>query len=332
MGTKTRVLVTGGAGYIGSHTCKRLAADGFEPVVYDNLTHGHLHNVKWGPFIKGDILDKATLDHAFQLYRPAAVIHFAAYAYVGESVLSPSKYYWNNVGGTLSLLDSALAADVKAFVFSSTCATYGIPAALPIREDTPQHPINPYGSTKLMVERILEDYSAAYGLSFAALRYFNACGADLDGELAEEHEPETHLIPRCLQAAAGLIEAVEIFGTDYPTPDGTCIRDYIHVSDLAAGHVGALRRVLSSQNCLKLNLGTGRGISVREILSGIEGIVGCKVPHVSRPRRPGDPPELLADATLARSEIGFAPSYSDLDTILRTAWRQYDFDRQCTSA
>lgn len=323
MTSKTRVLVTGGAGFIGSHTCKQLAAEGFEPVVYDNLVYGHRHNVKWGPLVQADILDRVALTEAFRTFCPAAVIHFAAYAYVGESVQNPAKYYRNNVEGTLALLDVAEAAEVRSIVFSSSCATYGIPSELPIHEETPQHPISPYGATKLMAERILEDYATAYGLRFAALRYFNACGADPQGDLAEEHNPETHLIPRCLQAAAGSIEAVEIFGDDYPTPDGTCIRDYIHVSDLAAGHVGALRRVLADNARLKLNLGTGRGISVREILDGIEQLIGRKVPYVVRPRRAGDPPALLADPARARAEICFEPRYSDLNTILRTAWRRY---------
>ncbi len=318
-----RVLVTGGAGYIGSHTCKRLAQDGFECIVYDNLSTGFRHNVQWGPLVIGDILDRDRLDEAIQYYRPDAVVHFAALAYVGESVVEPKKYYRTNVTGTQTLLAAMRHASVDTIVFSSTCATYGIPQNLPITEGTPQNPINPYGASKLMVERILADFSQAYGLKYAALRYFNACGADPEGALAEEHDPETHLIPRCLMAAAGQISEVELFGDDYPTQDGTCIRDYIHVSDLAAGHALALTSLLDGRGSLILNLGTGSGYSVRQIVDCIQRITGNTVPCVMRPRRPGDPPALLADISAAKNEIGFIAQYSDLDTIVRTAWNKF---------
>ena len=318
-----RILVTGGAGYIGSHTCKRLAETGVECIVYDDLSTGHRHNVRWGPLVVGNILDGERLAETFARYKPDAVIHFAALAYVGESVTEPARYYRTNVTGTLALLAAMARASVDTIVFSSTCATYGVPDALPIREETPQKPINPYGASKLMIERILADYAHAYGLRYAALRYFNACGADPEGELAEEHEPETHLIPRCLMAAAGQIPAVDVFGDDYPTPDGTCIRDYIHVTDLAAGHVAALRALRESARTLQLNLGTGRGTSIREILDGIKRITNREVPFVMRARREGDPPALLADVTAAKDAIGFVAQHSDLDTILRTAWTKF---------
>ena len=326
-----RVLVTGGAGYIGSHTCQELAKAGIEPIVYDTLLHGHRHNVQWGPLVVGDILDQERLAATLQRHRPQACIHFAALAYVGDSVRQPAEYYRVNVSGSMALLSELLKADIRTFVFSSTCATYGTPAALPITEDTVQAPINPYGATKLMVERMLADYHAAYGLRYACLRYFNACGADADGALAEEHHPETHLIPRCLMAAAGRIPAVDIFGDDYPTPDGTCVRDYIHVSDLARGHVAALAQLADAGGALKVNLGTGRGLSVRDILRGIEAVTGRPVPHTVQPRRDGDPASLIADVSLAERLLGFKTVHSDLHTILRTAWRPYDLDRRTPS-
>lgn len=318
-----RVLVTGGAGFIGSHTCKQLASAGIEPVVYDNLLYGHRHNVKWGPLAVGDILDHDRLAETLKTYRPQACIHFAALAYVGESMQNPRAYYRTNVMGTLTLLSELLKADINTVIFSSTCATYGIPQVLPIVESTAQNPINPYGASKLMVERILSDYRAAYGLRYAVLRYFNACGADADDDLREEHEPETHLIPRCLMAVAGLIPKIDIFGDDYPTPDGTCIRDYIHVTDLARGHVAALTKLASEDLGLQLNLGTGRGYSIREILAAIEKITGHPVPHAFQPRRAGDPPALLSNASEAERTLGFKAIHSDLDTIIKTAWHRY---------
>lgn len=314
-----RILVTGGAGYIGSHTAKLLRSRGLEPVVYDNLATGNRASVRWGPFVHGDVLDTMHLTRTMAQQKPAAVIHFAASAYVGESVKEPSKYYRNNVAGTLSLLDACLQAGIEKVIFSSSCATYGVPAALPIAETTPQVPINPYGKTKLIAEHMLADYAAAFGQRYVALRYFNACGADPEGELGEWHDPETHLIPRALLAAAGRIERLDVFGDDYDTADGTCVRDYIHVSDLAWAHVLAYEHLARGGDNLAVNLGTGRGSSVLEILETIDRVTGHSVPIAIHPRRAGDPPVLYADPHLARSTLGFSPQYSDLETIVRTA-------------
>lgn len=314
-----RILVTGGAGYIGSHTAKFLRLAGIEPVVYDNLTTGGRSAVRWGPFVHGDILDTSRLIEAIEQYRPVAVIHFAASAYVGESVADPAKYYNNNVRGTLSLLDACRATGLGKFIFSSSCATYGIPKVLPIDETTPQQPINPYGKTKLVAEHMLADYGAAFGLSYVSLRYFNACGADPEGDLGEWHDPETHLIPRALMAAAGKIPHLEVFGDDYDTPDGTCIRDYVHVADLALAHVLAYRYLENGGGSLALNLGTGRGLSIKEVLRTIGELTGRAVPVVFHQRRSGDPPALYADASLAHRSLGFLPQFSDLETIVRTA-------------
>lgn len=320
------ILVTGGAGYIGSHTCKALAAEGYAPVVLDNLVVGHRDAVRWGPCIEGDVLDTATVADAIKTHRVEAVIHFAAFAYVGESVLEPAKYYRNNVAGTLSLLDACRGERVDKVVFSSSCATYGIPDSLPITESAPQRPINPYGRTKLIVEQVLADYANAYGSRYAALRYFNAAGADPDGELGERHDPETHLIPLAILAAAGRREALEVFGDDYDTPDGTCIRDYVHVTDLARAHVLALRHLLDGGDSLAVNLGSGNGTSIREVIAAVERVTGRKVPHTIRPRRPGDPPALYADPQLAREKLGFATELSDIDTIVQTAAAFFDLE------
>lgn len=314
-----RVLVTGGAGYIGSHTAKLLSTKGVEPIVYDNLVTGNRSSVRWGPFVEGDILDTQNLVKTLRAFRPDAIIHFAASAYVGESVEDPAKYYRNNVAGTLSLLDACRDAQCNNIIFSSSCATYGVPKVLPINERTAQEPINPYGRTKLFAEHMLRDYSAAYGLSYVALRYFNACGADPEGELGEWHSPETHLIPRALLAAGGDIPALGVFGDDYDTADGTCVRDYIHVSDLARAHVLALQHLLKNNENLVVNLGTGRGSSIREILDTIARITDKKVPIEIYPRRPGDPASLYTDPGYALDVLGFSPKYSDLDTIVRTA-------------
>ncbi len=314
-----RVLVTGGAGYIGSHTAKLLRSEGIEPVVYDNLTTGNRSSVRWGPFVEGDVLDSPSLIEVIEKYAPDAVIHFAASAYVGESVQNPAKYYNNNVCGTLSLIDACRQTGLRNVIFSSSCAVYGVPSVLPIDETMPKAPINPYGMTKLIGEHMLADYAAAFGLRYVALRYFNACGADPDGELGEWHVPETHLIPRALLAAAGRIPHLEIFGDDYDTPDGTCIRDYIHVADLARAHVQAFTHLANGGSNLAVNLGTGRGFSIGEVLRVIEETTGCEVPVVIHPRRPGDPPSLYADASLARETLCFQPRYSDLETIVRTA-------------
>ncbi len=315
----TPLLVTGGAGFIGSHTSKQLAREGFLPIAYDNLSTGHREAVKWGPLVEGDISDTDGLLAALRLHQPRAVIHFAASAYVGESVSDPAKYYRNNVQGTLSLFEACRLAGVRTVIFSSSCATYGAPATMPIDENTVQAPINPYGRTKLVGEQMLDDYAVAYGFRFAALRYFNACGADPEGELGEWHDPETHLIPRALLAGYGQLPYLEVYGDDHPTPDGTCIRDYIHVSDLARAHVLAARHLLAGGDCLKLNLGSGRGASIIEVLRAVGALVGRTVPHVMRPRRAGDPAALFADASLARRLLQFETELSDLETIVRTA-------------
>ena len=315
------ILVTGGAGYIGSHVAKELSRSGFQPVIYDNLARGHRSAVRWGPLEIGDIRDEAALDTVFRRHRPAAVLHFAALAYVGESMLDPAAYFENNVTGTIHLLRAMREHGVDRIVFSSSCATYGVPAALPITEETPQNPVNPYGHSKLMCEQVLKTYSETYGLRAAMLRYFNACGADPEGELGEMHDPEPHLVPRVLMAAAGEIERLEIFGDDYPTPDGTCVRDYIHVSDLAIAHVAALRYLFEGGDTAALNLGTGHALSVRQIVDAAGGLIGRKVPVDIRPRRPGDPPELVACGTRAEQVLGTRPAYSDLATILKTAWQ-----------
>ncbi|ANM08526.1 MULTISPECIES: UDP-glucose 4-epimerase GalE [unclassified Rhizobium] len=313
------ILVTGGAGFIGSHICKTLARAGMVPVTYDNLSTGHADSVRWGPLIRADLADAATLRRTLAEFSPDCVIHCGANAYVGESVEMPRKYYRNNVVGSLTLLEACLDQDIERIVFSSSCATYGVPASLPILEETPQQPVNPYGRTKLIFEMALEDFAAAYGIRFAALRYFNAAGADPEGELAERHQPETHLIPRALLAAAGRLERLDIFGTDYPTEDGTCVRDYIHVSDLAQAHLAAVNHLMADGGSLSVNLGSGRGTSVREILEAIHRVTGLEVPVRYRPRRAGDPPILFADTARAEAELGFTPALSDIDTIIRTA-------------
>jgi UDP-glucose-4-epimerase GalE len=321
MSLSNPILVTGGAGYIGSHTCKMLANQDYTPITFDNLSYGHERAVKWGPLEVGDLSDPQRIDAVIKDYKPLAVIHFAAYSLVGESVREPGKYYANNVGGTLNLLNAMRENGLDKIVFSSTCATYGIPSDVPIRETTPQSPVNPYGHSKLTVEQMLKDYDTAHSLRHVALRYFNACGADRDGEIGEEHEPETHLIPRILQAMTGHGPAFSIFGEDYATPDGTCIRDYIHVDDLAHGHLLALRYLIDGGQSQQLNLGTGHGYSVREIVDAVEKVTGRKVEYGIGPRRAGDPPELTADTTKAREVLGFETSVSDLETIVSTAWK-----------
>jgi UDP-arabinose 4-epimerase len=313
------ILVTGGAGYVGSHACKALATAGYRPIVYDNLSRGHREAVRWGPLIEGDLHDTDQVAAALQTHGVTAVMHFAAFAYVGESVSHPAIYYRNNVGGTLALLEAMRRAGIGTIVFSSTCAVYGSPERLPIDETTPKLPLNPYGETKLAIERALHWYAGAYGLRFAALRYFNAAGADPQGEIGEDHDPETHLIPRVLRAALGTGEPVELYGTDYPTADGTAIRDYIHVADLGDAHVRALGYLGAAGESGAMNLGTGHGCSVREVIAAVERIAGRPVPFREAARRPGDPPELVADPALARLRLGWQPRSSDLDTIIRTA-------------
>ncbi len=314
----TSVLVTGGAGYIGSHACKALNLAGYTPVAFDNLSTGHADAVRYGPLVQGDVRDAAAVAAALRAHDARAVIHFAASAYVGESMRDPGLYYDNNLGGMIGLLKGAAGAGVQRIVFSSSCATYGAPTALPISEDCPQNPINPYGRTKLICELMLRDHAAAHGLGFVALRYFNAAGADPDGELGERHDPETHLIPLALHAAAGAAP-LQVFGTDYPTPDGTCIRDYIHVTDLARAHVLALRHLLDGGENLAVNLGTGQGLSIRQIIEGVEKLTGRPLAVHWGPRRAGDAPKLTANVDLAGQKLGFRTQCSDLDTILRSA-------------
>jgi UDP-glucose-4-epimerase GalE len=317
---KEPVLITGGAGYVGSHTCKSLAAMGYLPITLDNLIYGHTWAVQWGPFIKGDILDSGVLDQIFFEYRPRAVLHFAAFAYVGESVQQPAKYYQNNVAGSISLLEAMRRNGCKNIIFSSSCSTYGMPMQVPIPENHPQVPINPYGRTKLMMEQIIRDYGSAYGIRYAILRYFNAAGADPEGLIGEDHDPETHLIPLLLQTVQGQREYTEVYGTDYDTPDGTAIRDYIHVTDLGSAHVLALKYLCQSRQSLCLNLGTGRGNSVLEVIRAAERVTGKKVAFRTVGRRPGDPPELVAKADEAASLLGWKPNFGDITDSISTAW------------
>jgi UDP-arabinose 4-epimerase len=318
------ILIAGGAGYIGSHAAKLVARAGLEPVVLDNLVYGHEWAVKWGPLVEGDLGNRAFVDRVLEEHKVTAVIHFAAFAYVGESVTHPSKYFQNNVVNTLTLLDSMVAHGVRDIVFSSTCATYGEPTQVPIAEDQLQVPVNPYGESKLMVEKILRWYEKAYAIRFAALRYFNAAGADPDGEIGEDHDPETHLIPLAIEAALGRGKELQVFGTDYPTPDGTAIRDYIHVTDLAEAHLLALSRLSEGASDLRLNLGTGQGHSVREVLGAVEKISGRKVPAREVGRRPGDPPALVADARKASEVLGWRPKYPAVETIVLHALRWHE--------
>lgn len=314
-----KVLVTGGAGYVGSHACKALAGAGFEPVVYDNLSRGFAHAVKWGPLEIGDLADAARLDKVLKQHQPVAIMHFAAFAYVGESVADPNLYYRNNVVGSISLLDAMSRAGIDKIVFSSTCATYGAPEHVPIGEDAPQRPINPYGMSKLMVERILADAGAAYGLHWIALRYFNAAGADPDGDIGENHDPETHALPLAIEAALGKRDAFEVMGDDYPTPDGSAVRDYVHVSDLADAHVAALRHLLGGGASAALNLGVGRGVSVLELCAAIERVTGRAVPVRRAPRRLGDPPVLVAALGSAERLLGWRARHDDIEEIVRHA-------------
>ncbi len=315
-----KVLVTGGAGYIGSHAARHLSAAGHDVWVYDNLSLGHRAAVAPGRLIEGDLMDRPRMIAALSDKQIDAVMHFAAFASVNESVVDPAKYYQNNVVASLNLLEAMRAVDVGRIVFSSTTATYGVPQHVPITEDEPQRPINPYGFAKLVVEQALADYAAAYGLAYAALRYFNASGASPTGDLGEDHTPETHLIPIVLEVALGKRPHITIFGEDYPTPDGTCIRDYVHVDDLASAHLLALEK-LEPGHGLRLNLGTGRGHSVREVIDACRRVTGHAIPTQSGPRRAGDPPELVADSRLAQSTLGWQPAYMDLDGIVRTAWQ-----------
>lgn len=313
------ILVIGGAGYIGSHMVRMLANQGYNPVVFDNLSKGHREAVANYPFELGDLGDKARLTEVFKKYGIEAVMHFAAFAEVGESVKEPSKYYHNNVAKVLDLLDALVENDIKYFVFSSTAATFGEPIRPKIDESHPQNPINPYGNTKLMVEKILADFDTAYGLKATALRYFNASGADDSGEIGESHNPETHLIPIVLQAAAGKRASIKMFGTDYPTPDGTCVRDYVHVNDLARAHILALEKMFKDNVSERFNLGSGNGFSVAEIVKEAKRITGIDFTVEKAPRRDGDPAVLVADSAKAERILGWKPQYN-LTRIIETAW------------
>jgi len=317
----TKLLVIGGAGYIGSHMCKYLANHGYTPVVLDNLIYGHREAVKWGPFIEGSMADAPLLKQIFSEHEIAAVMHFAAFCYVGESVTEPAKYYRNNVAATLTLLQTMVEEKVNNFIFSSSCATYGEPVEIPMTEDHPKNPINPYGRTKLMVEQMLEDFGEAYGLKSTSLRYFNAAGGDPEGELGEDHRPETHLIPLVVQAALGQKEAINIFGDDYPTKDGTCIRDYIHIEDLSQAHLLALEKLLKGEPGDQYNLGNGEGHSVKEVIETAREVTGKTIPAQVTERRPGDPAVLISSSEKAFKELGWKPQYPDLKDIIETAWR-----------
>lgn len=315
------VLVTGGAGYIGSHACKALAANGYLPVSFDNLVYGHESAVRWGPLVRGDILDRAALEAAITAWQPIAIMHFAAFAYVGESVENPGKYYRNNVAGSLNLLEAMRDHGIDKLIFSSSCATYGVPGSAPIAEGHPQQPINPYGFSKLMIEQMLRDFDVAHGLRSISLRYFNAAGADPDGETGEAHDPETHLIPLVLDAAAGTRPEIVIYGDDYDTPDGTCVRDYVHVVDLAAAHVLALGALEAGCKTTAYNLGNGHGFSVKEVIDTARAVTGVAIPVRTGARRSGDPARLVGDARKIERELDWTARYVDLKNMIETAWR-----------
>lgn len=314
------ILVVGGAGYIGSHMSKYLAKRGYNPVVLDNLCNGHREAVRYGPFIERSISDSSLLEQIFSKYRISAVMHFAAYCYVGESVAEPAKYYRNNVANTVNLLDVMVKNNINKFIFSSSCAIYGEPIEIPITEQHPQNPINPYGKGKLMIERILEDFKSAYSLEYVSLRYFNAAGADPDGDLGEDHRPETHLIPLVLKVAMGQQKEITVFGDDYPTNDGTCIRDYIHTVDLVQAHFLALERLLNGASGGVYNLGNGNGHSVKEVIDVAKYITGRSIPLRIANRRPGDPAVLIGSSEKAIKELRWEPKFPDLSTIIETAW------------
>ncbi len=320
------ILVTGGAGYIGSHANKELKLAGYETLVLDNMSYGHEDFLKWGIYENVDLGDLESLRNVFRKYDIEAVMHFAAFTYVGESVEDPQKYYLNNLKNTLNLFQVMNEFQVKKLVFSSTCATYGNPQEIPITETHPQNPISPYGKGKFMVEKVLEDYSAAYGLSYVSLRYFNAAGADPEGDVGERHDPETHLIPLILDAAAGKRDDIKIFGTDYSTDDGTCIRDYIHVTDLADAHVKALKYLENGGKSEVFNLGNGNGFSVREVIEEARKVTGKKIKATETERRPGDPPILVGSSKKAREILKWQPKYDDLSKIISTAWQWHKKD------
>lgn len=314
------ILIVGGAGYIGSHVNKLLTEKGYDTIVLDNLSCGHKESVKWGKFCQCDLKDVEELDEVFTQNDIEAVMHFSSFIEVGESVQDPEKYYTNNVVNTLNLLNVMRKHDVKKFIFSSTCATYGVPQKIPLTEDHPQNPINPYGWTKLMVERILKDYDTAYGLKSVILRYFNASGADVSGEIGEAHDPESHLIPLILDAAIQKRENIKIYGTDYDTPDGTCIRDYIHVTDLADAHLLALEYLKNENTSNEFNLGNGKGFSVREVIESVKKVTGRTFCVLETPRREGDPAVLIGSSQKAKEILGWNPQYVDIEGIVETAW------------
>jgi UDP-glucose 4-epimerase len=314
------ILVVGGAGYVGSHANKILNKNGYETVIYDNLSRGHREFAKWGRFVFGDLADKDQVRLCFKTYPIEAVMHYSALCYVGESFARPAEYYRNNVVNTLNLLDVMVEYGVNAFIFSSTCATYGNPLQVPINENHNQQPINPYGKSKYMVEQILKDYDQTYGMRHVCLRYFNAAGADPEGEIGEWHEPETHLIPLALEVAAGQCDHVRIYGTDYATPDGTCIRDYVHVNDLASAHILALEYLRKGSNSDAFNLGNGNGFSVREVVNVAERVTGKSIKFVEVEKRAGDPPILVGNSAKARTILNWEPKYPNLGDIIGTAW------------
>ncbi len=318
--TRGTVLVTGGAGYIGSHCCKLLAAAGYHPIVYDDLSTGHREFVKWGPLVEGDIRDQQSLRQIIAEYRPAVVMHFAALALVGESVDAPDRYWDINVGGTLALLEAMRANGCDKIVFSSSCAVYGEPETIPIDEETTKAPVNPYGASKLAAEWMMESYDCAYGMKSVRLRYFNACGADPDGEIGY-HSPGPHLVPLVLDVALGRRAHLSIFGTDYPTEDGTAIRDYVHVCDIASAHLSALEYLLAGGRTIAVNIGTGEGASVASVVAAVERITGREIAVLSAPRRSGDPAQLIADPTLAADLLDWSAKRSSLDIAVRDAWR-----------
>ncbi len=326
------ILLTGGAGYIGSHINQLLNHMGYRTLVYDNLVNGHRDFARWGHFIEGDLFDTEKLKRLFHDYPVGVVMHLAAFAYVHESVLNPRKYYTNNVAGTLNLLGAMVDAQIPYLIFSSTCATYGVLEKVPVDEGHPQNPINPYGDSKLMVERIIREYKRVYGLKAAVLRYFNAAGADPQGAIGERHRPETHLIPLLLDAVSGKIPHFQINGDDYPTPDGTCVRDFIHVVDIAQAHIQAMQYLEAGGDERIFNLSNQSGYSIREVIAAVEQIAGKTVPVKILPRRPGDPPVLIGQSDKARRVLQWVPRYEDLATIIETAWQWYLKDNQATGA
>lgn len=320
------ILVTGGAGYIGSHTNKLLNKTGYKTVVFDNLSRGHREFVKWGEFFLGDMKDEKQIRGCFEKYPIEAVMHFGAFAYVGESVANPAKYYGNNIISAINLLDVMRDFNVKYFIFSSTCATYGVPKEIPIAENHLQCPINPYGKSKLMIEEILRDYDKAYGIKYVNLRYFNAAGADIDGEIGERHNPETHLIPLAIYAALGKNDCIKVFGSDYPTDDGTCIRDYVHVTDLAEAHTRALRYLQKTDKSDSFNLGNDIGCSVTEVIEAVKRVTKRDIKVVGERRREGDPPVLISSSQKAKDILGWKPMFKEIDPLIETAWKWHIAD------